>query len=326
MVEIISMKKLKIGVITTSSPINKLGIEMIKSGYAYLEARGFEVFEHPSCKLQIGYMAGTVEERVAAVHDLVKDPTVDIIMAFWGGDNTNQLLDGLDYDLIKNNPKMFIGYSDTSSLLNAVHVKSGLTTYLGPAVITFCKPDIFLESVLYLETALKKEGTVQTLELPPLYAKDSYYKRDDNKRIKEKNDGWKILKNGSISGKQIVAGCLPILQSLLATPYEPVFKDKVLFCEIDESINVQTLDRIIVQFRQAGILDAVAAFVFSKTTDESNITEKDLISILEENIRTDIPVIYNFDCGHTDPIITLPIGGLCSVDANSDSVSIVVTY
>lgn len=315
MVEIKFMKKLKIGIITTSSPIKKLDVNIVNSGYDYLKANGFEVFEHPSCQFETGYTAGTVEARVEAIHDLVKDATVDIIMAFWGGDNTNQLLDRLDYDLIKNNPKIFVDYSDTSSLLNAIHLKTGLVTYLGPAVITFCKPDIFSESLSYFKKIFSKRSVPQELTVPPFYAKDSYYKRTDNQRIIESNDGWKVLRHGSISDKKIVAVSLSMLQSLLSTPYEPDFKNKVLFCEIDESIKIESLDRLLVQLRQAKILDTIAAFVFSKATDESDIDEKDLVKVLTENIRGDIPIIYNFDCGHTDPVITIPIGGSCTIEA-----------
>lgn len=325
MVEINYMQNNKIGIITTSAPIKKLDIDIVRSGYTYLVKNGFEVFEHPSCQLENGYMAGNVDDRVAAIHDLVKDKTVDIIMAFWGGDNTNQLLDKLDYDLIKNNPKIFIGYSDTSSLLNAIHEKTGLVTYLGPAVITFCKPNIFPESIFYFKKVVSERGLKQTLVRPTLYAKDAYYKRSDNQRIIESNDGWKVLRHGVVSDKKIVAICLSMLQSLLSTPYEPDLKGKVLFCEIDEAIKIEAFDRMVVQLKQTGILDTIAAFVFSKATDESNINEIDIVKVLEENIKNDIPIIYNFDCGHTDPIITIPVGGYCDINTK-DGVSISVSY
>lgn len=315
---------MKIGIITTSSPIDKLQNEVIESGYKLLRENGFNIFEHPSCRKRTGYTAGSVLTRVEAIHDLVLNPSIDIIMAFWGGDNTNQILDSLDYELIRENPKIFIGYSDTSSLLNAIHKMTGIITYLGPAVITFCKPEVPVDSILNFKKFLDKNTKSVELSVPSLYAKDSYYKRDDNKRIFNKNEGWKVLREGEALDKKIVAINLTILQSLISTPYEPEFRDRILFCEIDESVNIQTLDRMFVQLRMTGIIDKLSGLVFSKNTDDSNIKDQDLISVLEENIRKDIPIVYNFDCGHTDPIITIPIGGECDLHALNVNINMVI--
>lgn len=309
----------KIGVVTTSSPIDSLTNEVIEAGYTYLRDNNFEVFEHPVCRLVTGYTTGTISDRVDAIHDLVKDDSIDIIMAFWGGDNTNQILDKLDYELIKNNPKIFVGYSDTSSLLNAITKKTNMVTYLGPAVITFCKPNIFKESLEYFKKiAIEKEKLVEIIASKE-YANDAYYKRDDDRRIILKNDGFKVFKKGNVSDKKIVAINLTMLQSLFGTEYEPDFTDKIFFCETDEAVEIETLDRMFVQLRQNGILNKISGLVFSKIMDETGITEEDLVKIFETNIKKDIPVIFDFDCGHTDPIITIPINGNCSIDTNAQS-------
>ena len=109
---------MKIGIFAGSAPI--LG-EIKQDLYKVLEDLGIEVFEHPQCKLNYnGYLAGTVEQRVTAIHELFLDKTVDVIMAFWGGQNTNEILPLLNYELIDKNIKPIIGYSDTTCLLLAL--------------------------------------------------------------------------------------------------------------------------------------------------------------------------------------------------------------
>lgn len=309
-------KKTVIGVIATSSPLNKLSSDTIASGYSYLSGKGCEIIEHPQCHLKVDYTAGTINDRVNAIHEFVKNPDVDVIMSFWGGDNTNQILDSLDYELIRSNPKIFIGYSDTSSLLNAITKKTGLITYLGPAIITFTKPNVFEESFLYFEELCAKEGNKKTVKLTPpeYFASDAFYKNNNKARFLQKNPGWIALREGTLIQKKIIAINLIILQSLISTEYEPDLYDSVLFCEIDESVNGPAFDRIFVHLKQTGILDRISGLVFSKTTDESSVSNDFIQKVLLRNISKDIPIIYNFDCGHTDPIITIPIGGFCDID------------
>ncbi len=304
---------MQIGVVTTSSPIEFLEEDRISSAYEYLKTQGFEVYEHPVCRIKTGYVSGTIYDRCNAIHDLVKDPNIDIIMTFWGGDNTNQILDILDYELIKQNPKIFIGYSDTGTLLNVIYKMTGIITYLGPAIITFTKPDIFPESIEYLKKVVLDKSTVEYIP-PKRYAKDSFYNRDDNKRIIELNSGLRISNHGLVKNKKIVAINLTMLQSLFGTPYEPDMNDAILFCEVAESVHMPELDRMFVQLRQNGTLDKISGLVFSKCTEDSEINDEGLENIFKANIKNDIPIVYNFDCGHTDPIITVPIGGFCSID------------
>ena len=110
-------RHIKIGIFAPSNPA--LG-EKTPETYRFLESKGIEVYEHPQVRKITGHTAGSIEERVGALHELVSDKTIDILMTFWGGQNTNELLPYLDYELIKTNTKPIVGYSDTTALLLAI--------------------------------------------------------------------------------------------------------------------------------------------------------------------------------------------------------------
>ncbi|MBU2595425.1 LD-carboxypeptidase [Patescibacteria group bacterium] len=311
----------KIGVIATSTPISILDGAQIQRGYRYLINKGFTIVEHPQCRLQNGYNAGTIKERVEAIHEFVKNKNIKCIMAFWGGYNTNQILDHLDYNLIKKYPKIFIGYSDTCALLQAITAKTGLVTYMGPAVITFAKPDSFDYTWEYFKRVCIENSSDVYIRDSKIFADDLYFlRKDDNHRIIQKNKGTKIFQKGKAQGTVIVTN-LSTLLILLNTPYLVSLKDKILFIEEAEDFDCQMIHRFMVQLKQAGIINSIKGLVLGKFMGESKIDEKQLLSILEEVIgNKKIPVMYNSNFGHTDPIFTIPNGGECQLNTRSKSI------
>ena len=165
----------KIGIIATSSSVSTLDESQIRKGYQYLENKGFKIVEHPQCRLQTGYTAGSIKKRVGAIHQFVADKEIDCIMSFWGGYNTNQILDYLDYQLIKKCPKIFIGYSDTCALLQAITAKTGIVTYMGPAVISFTKPDPFDYTWEYFERMCIDNSHEVSIKDSKNFADDLYF-------------------------------------------------------------------------------------------------------------------------------------------------------
>src|SRR5690554_110939 len=119
-------KNATLGVIATSSEITHAGDALVERGYQRLRERGFEIVEAPNCRTVHGHAAGTVKERVDALHGFFADPEIDGIIAYWGGLNTHQLLEYLDWELIARNPKPLVGYSDVTGLSNAITAKTGL--------------------------------------------------------------------------------------------------------------------------------------------------------------------------------------------------------
>lgn len=311
-------KNKKIGVIAPADPVRGVCSEdMIQHGYEYLRSKGYLVEEGESVKkLTRKHVAGPVSLRVNDIHNFVKRDDIGCVMAFWGGFNSNQLLDHLDYDLIKKHPKIFIGYSDVTALTTAITTKTGLITFSGPGVITFAKPEPFEYSWEYFEKMCisPKEKTI--IKSSPDYADDLFFlRKDSNHRIKKQNEGMKIFKKGKAYG-EIIAGNLQALLVLNSTEYLPDMSGKILFIEEDETSTPAHVDRFVCQCEQIGWFNKISGLVFGRFTEQSQFSAEDSFEDLLKEYLSDapFPVLYNVDFGHSDPMITIPNGGTCELD------------
>lgn len=313
-----------IGIIAPADPV--AGVcpgETIDRGYVYLKNKGFSVVEGRSVKLLTQkHTAGSASLRVEDIHDMVKRDDVGCIMAFWGGFNTNQLLNKLDYDLIKKNPKIFIGYSDVTALTTAITAKTGLVTFSGPGVISFAKPEPFEYTWKYFEKMCIDPQDDLLIEASPDYADDLYFLReDDDHRIKKNNDGIKMFAPGKAEG-EILAGNLQTLLLLHGTEYLPEVSGKILFIEEDETSTPAHVDRFIYQCKQLGWFDKIAGLVIGRFTEQSGFSPEDSFEdILKEHLsNAKFPVLFNVDFGHSDPLITIPNGGTATIDSDEKKI------
>lgn len=310
----------KIGIIAPADPVGSVCSKyVIRRGYKYLKDRGFSVVEGESVKkITKKHVAGSVQLRAADIHNFIKRNDVGCIMAFWGGFNTNQLLDQLDYNLIKNNPKIIIGYSDVTALTTAITVKTGLVTFSGPGIISFIKPNPFPYTWDYFDkTCINPEEKI-VIKASKEYADDLYFlRKDDDHRIIKKNEGIKIFKRGNVRG-EIIVGNLQTLLVLNGTEYAPDLSQKILFVEEDETSTPAHVDRFICQCKQLGWFDKIKGLVFGRFTEYSQFSKNDSFEdILKEYFsEAKFPILYNADFGHSDPMITIPNGGTCSIEGN----------
>jgi len=313
-----------IGIIAPADPIAGVCPEsIIQQGYSYLKNKGFSIVEGRSVKLLTKkHTAGLPNLRIEDIHDFVKRKDVGCIMAFWGGFNTNQLLDGLDYNLIKKNPKIFIGYSDVTALTTAITTKTGLITFSGPGAISFSKPEPFEYTWNNFEKMCINPQESFAIESSPDYADDLYFLRPDNDhRIKKTNDGIKVFSNGKASG-EIIAGNLQTILVLNGTQYLPDMSDKILFIEEDETSTPAHVDRFLCQCKQLGWFNKIAGLVFGRFTEQSSFSSEDSLEcILKEYFsNAKFPILYNVDFGHSDPLITIPNGGIASIDTKKKQI------
>lgn len=309
-----------IGVIAPADPVN--GVcppDTIERGYDYLRSRGFKILEGESVKeLPQNHTAGSVDKRVADIHNFLRDDSVSCIIAFWGGFNSNQLLDKLDYDLIAEKRKVFIGYSDVTALTTAITSKTGLITFSGPGVISFAKPQPFDYTWEYFEKACMHTEDILVVA-SERYADDMYFLREDNDhRIFKENKGSIVFKDGSAKG-QIIAGNLQTLLLLQGTEYLENVDGKILFIEEDETSTPAHVDRFMCQMHQLGWFNKIAGLVIGRFTEHSQFSKDDTLKeILHRYLDTSsFPVLYDVDFGHSDPMITIPHGGICTIQGNS---------
>lgn len=312
----------KIGVIAPADPVHGvLPKEQIDKAYSYLKERGFDVVEGKSMGILSHHTAGTVEDRISDIHDFVRREDIGCIMAFWGGFNTNQILDSLDYELIANNPKIFIGFSDITALTIAITEKTGLITFSGPGVISFAKPDPFQYTWDQFEKMCIDPEEMIEVPQSDTFADDLYFLREDSDhRIIQNNEGIKIFKGG-LATSEVVAGNLQTLLVLLGTSYFPDMKGKILFIEEDETATPALVDRFLTHCKQLGIFDVISGVAFGRFMTASGFSMEDPFETLLVQYFSNVtyPVIYNADFGHTDPLFTIPHGGEVTIDAEKES-------
>lgn len=262
------------------------------------------------------FYSSKIASRLSDIHEAFKDNTVQFIQAASGGSNSNQLLDYIDYNLIKKNPKPFLGQSDTTALLNAIYAQTGVITYHGPHFTTLLKNLDSEYTQSWLEAFLNQSDCWLDVKPSPFYG--------DKKNHTTKNEGYQIINQGSAKGK-IIGGNLPTLTLLQGTRYWPDLTDKILFIEYDGMVGEfvpEEFDRDLMSLLQQKNSDKIKALVLGRFTSNSNMDFNKLKSILSTKpILNNIPVIAGVDFGHTNPLIIFPIGGDCMLDV-TDSVSL----
>ena len=257
-----------------------------------------------------GYFAGTDADRAADIMDAFQDPGVKGIFALVGGWGSARTLPHLDFDVIKANPKILMGYSDLTALLNAVYAKTGLTTFHGPNATTQWDPfsvDSFKRTVAHAE---------QTSLVNPQVTHNSLVARRN--RIQ-------TLQPGTAEGI-LVGGNLTVFASLVGTPYMPDMAGKILFLE-DIGEDVYRVDRMLSTLMQAGIFDQIAGLVYGGFTRVHNDGEGygsfALMDIFEQYApQINVPCFYGAMIGHVPEKQTVPIGIRARMDADKGTITL----
>lgn len=320
-----------IGIVAPSAPISAFCPRRIHRGVKTIERMGYKVKLGNTVNKIEEYSAGTAKERADDIHKMFLDPDVKAIMATIGGYNANDLLDKLDYNLIKNNNnKLFIGYSDITVLLFALMKKSGVQTIMGPMVLPqFGEfPDILNFTKESFEFVVSNIGTDKEYFLPASIENTEemlLWDKDDNMARKmNENKGWEVVFRGEAEGILLAAN-LNTLCKLIGTEYMIDTGNSILFIEDDGEESAPTLQRMLQQLKQAKLLDNVKGIVFGRFQKKSDISKEKLKSLLLNIFdEVNIPVISGVDFGHTDPMLSLPMGKIVKISTHKEKISILI--
>jgi muramoyltetrapeptide carboxypeptidase len=307
--KVVKPKKLSnndlIGVVSPSSLPSDLS--RINKGIEYLEKCGFRVKVGKNVGKFRGYLAGTDEERLSDIHDMFSDKEVKAVFAIRGGYGSGRLLEKLNYNLIKKNPKIFVGYSDITALQNAIFSKTGLITFAGPMVaVDFGGDKIneFAEANFWeMLTNNKKVGKLLNPNSEKLF----------------------VLNKGRGEGK-LLGGNLAVLASLFGSTFVPSFKNSILFIEeIGES--PYRVDRMLNQLKIAGVFKNLQGVLLGRFVDcyetdaeKKSLTLNEVIADYFNDLK--IPVMYNFIHGHVPDTLTVPIGANAKINTSRGFVEI----
>ncbi len=307
----------EIRIIAPARSLSILSEELIEVAKENFEKQGFKITFSKNCKESDIFDSSSINSRVEDLHEAFTDCSVKAIFTVIGGFNSNQLLKYIDYELIKKNPKILCGYSDITVLTNAITAKTGMITYSGLNFSTWGMKKEFKYNLEYFKKCLVEEGEFD-VRPSETWSDDAWYKEQDNRQI-EKNEGFIILNKGEAEGT-IIGGNLCTFNLLHGTEFMPDFSDSILFFEDDDLagdyFSVE-IDRNLQSVIHQPNFDKVKAIVigrFQKSTDINSEKLKYIIETKEE--LNDIPIIANADFGHTNPLITFPIGGTAKLKVN----------
>ncbi|MGH4138252.1 S66 peptidase family protein [Clostridium sp.] len=292
-----------IGLVAPSSALRQA--DGLEKSIKVLENQGFIVVIGESCGKKYGYLSGNDELRARDINRMFEDNNIDAVFCIKGGYGTPRILDKLDYDMIKENPKIFIGYSDITAIHVALNQKCDLITFHGPMAASDMLggfDEFSKKSYLDAITSIKPLGRINN----PI--------------------GFEIksMVPGVASGK-IVGGNLSLIAATIGTPYEIDTLGKILFLEdVDEF--TYSIDRMLTQLRLSGkLVDCVGIILGNFTNCLPQYEEFDhtLLEVFNDIIlQGKKPTIYNFMAGHCSPKITIPLGAEAVLDADSCSLTI----
>ncbi|MFH6649914.1 MULTISPECIES: S66 family peptidase [Streptococcus] len=313
------MKKLKKGdhirVVSPSSSIERIGgFEANLAAKEKLEELGFKLsFSEHYFENDI-FDSAPIASRVADLEVAFADESVDAILTTIGGVNCNELLPYLDFDLIARHPKIFCGYSDTTALLNAIYAKTGMQTYMGPAYSSF-KMDLGQQ---YQTEAWLKAVTQDSYDLipSPEWSSDAWYLPDAPRTFYPTE--WKVYNPGQASGIAI-GGNISTLNLLTGTEFAPRPDNYILFLEEAEDDDYLIIARHLTALLQA--YPNPQAVLIGRFPKETKMTEEILLAILDKHpILKKVPVLYDLDFAHTQPLFTITIGGQVELDTEAFSI------
>ena len=314
------MKRLKKGdhirVVSPSSSIESIGgFEANVAAKKKLEALGFRLsFSEHYFENDI-FDSAPIASRVADLEAAFANETVDAILTTIGGFNCNELLPYLDFDLIAQNPKIFCGYSDTTALLNAIYAKTGIQTYMGPSYSSFK----MREGQDYQTQAWLNAVTQDSFTLEPSeeWSSDAWYLPDAPRTFFPTD--WKVYNPGQASGVAI-GGNLSTFALLHGTEFAPKPDKYILFLEEAEEDHYVEFTRHFAALLQ--VYPNPQAVLIGRFPKETEMTEEILLTILDKHpILKKVPVLYDLDFAHTQPLFTITIGGQVEIDTKTFSIT-----
>jgi muramoyltetrapeptide carboxypeptidase len=287
----------KVEVLVLSSPDAYHNPDQFKKGVQYLKNIGLAAHYRDEALLEHGYLVAPAREQAKWIMEAYTNEETKGIFLANGGSNLNRVIQHLDFGLIRRNPKLIIGMSNMSILLNAITTMCGIVTYYGPAVIFNMGNDSGFDK----------------------YSEKSFLNtvfHTEDKTLFEKFSEWKNLHPGKTTG-MVAGGNLTTIESLLGTPFEPKWDETILFWE-DCFMELHSLDMVLSHFELAGVFKKVKGIVIGRPLEIAE-TEFVINTTFDQFIQDffaeyKIPMMYNVDFGHNDEKQVLPIGKTVEID------------
>lgn len=311
-----------------------------ENGLKVLRDWGLRIKEFPTARSDAAFLRANPQVRAKDVNDAFADPEIKAIFVSIGGNDSVRILPFLYKKIIAENPKILMGYSDTSTL----HVfanQQGIITFYGPSIMAgFSQMESLPESFKSHVREILFEPK-ESYEYQP-YGKycDGYpdwANKENTGKVKpiKSDDGWHWLQGDTKVQGELFGGCLEVLETMKATDFWPsrdFWNGKIFFLENSENkSSIHFIDHVLRNYGMFGVFDKISGLIVARARDYSDDEKKELeekiISIVAQEFgKPDLPIVTNFDVGHTDPQLVLPLGVKAEIDCLSKHIKLIESW
>jgi len=301
----------KIGIFSPSSPATATAKERYIRGKRFLESKGFEIVEGSLTGKEDNYRSGTPKERADELNQLLRDPSIKMIMSSIGGTNSNSMLPYIDYQAFKEDPKIVVGYSDVTAILLALYAKTNITTFYGPAIIpSFGEFEPLVnDTYTYFEKYFCSPQVPYTIEHAPFWSDELANWLNFERPKKLYKNEWISLNDDIIEGR-LIGGNNNTMYGFIGTPYFPQIKQNDILLIEDTMKHPSIIEKNLAMLKVHGTLDKVSGIILGKHEqyDDAGTGKQHLDLLLEQLDNRKIPILADVDCSHTHPMFPLAIG------------------
>ncbi len=297
------------------------------------EELGLQVVEMDNALKGSRYLYDNPEKRAEDLMNAFKDESIKGIFTCVGGTDSIRLLPYIDFEVIKRNPKVFIGYSDTT-ISHMMCLKAGLSSFYGPAILLeFAENVEMLDYTKYwVKKALFDNSPIGNIESSEVWTSEFQPWEESCRSIARKtykNEGYELLQGkGKVTGN-LMGGCIDMLDMVKGTelwPDKEQWKDSILFFEVSEDkLKPVYLECCLRNYAMQGILQEAKGIIFGKPYDNEYYEEykRVILKVVRRELKLEnLPIIFNVNFGHTSPMITMPYGAMAEIDCDKVAFSI----
>ena len=291
-----------------------------------------EVVEMPNTLKGTEYIYNNPEKRAEDLMEAFRDDTIKAIFSCIGGDESIRILPYIDFDVIKNNPKIFIGYSDTT-VTHLMCLKAGIASFYGASILAEFAENIemFDYTKEYIEKVLFKNNEIGEISSCDYWTSERLAWEEINKDIPKKlnkNNGYELLQgSGKVQGR-LIGGCIEVLEMMKGTILWNIedFEDSILFFETSEEMpEPKYVEYWLRNYGSQGILQKASGIIWGKPYNNKYYEEyKEVIkTVIQDELKlTELIILYNMNFGHTEPMTCLPYGALSEIDCDKKTFTI----
>lgn len=326
-----------IGLVSPSSSLASLVPHRTERAINALQNLGFRIKIGENALVNTHGLAGSDLDRAKDINSFFEDPEVKAIICLIGGLHYNQLIKFIDFNLVNANPKIFLGYSDATVLHLAFLKKSNLMTFYGPAGLTqFGEyPSPLQYTIDSFRSALQSTAIMGDIRPSAEWTDEllDWLQNKDSQRPRymNKNPGYCWLREGNATGP-LIGGCLPSLLHLRGTSFWPEFEGAILMLETPEGHDISTgysVERVAMDLADldlSGVFEKIAGIILGRPYRYDSSQRSALFELIKKYAAPfSYPILADVDFGHTDPMVTIPIGAQANINSDKNSWTILTS-